>query len=168
MKNRNGWVEDGIGFIPLTQGKVARVSPEDVEWLSRWPWYAHLSKSGLFYATRAEYVDGKQKTVLMHREIVKPEEDQDVDHENHDTLDNQRGNVRPATGTQNNRNCRVSKKSSTGIKGVMFVSKRNKYQSSITVDNKKIWLGYFLTSEEASAAYTEASVKYHKEFSCLG
>lgn len=59
--------------IPLTQGQVAIVSPEDYGTLSVFNWCASRQKGGrTFYALRAVRTEpGKRGTVLMHREIMK-------------------------------------------------------------------------------------------------
>ena len=77
--------------IELTQGQVALVDDRDYDELSRFKWYALRDHGGTFYAQRhAPRVDGKQRTILMHRVILDVQPGQDVDHANHDTLDNRR------------------------------------------------------------------------------
>jgi hypothetical protein len=50
------------------------------------------------------------------------------------------------------------------VKGVYFDASRDRWATEIKVDKTKIYLGRFLTKEEAAAAYAEASRKYHGEF----
>lgn len=58
--------------IPLTQGKVALVDDDDFEWLSQFKWYA-VKFGRTFYAVRqAPRVNGKQRKIWMHREVLGP------------------------------------------------------------------------------------------------
>jgi hypothetical protein len=86
-----------------------------------------------------------------------------IDHRNNKTLDNRFCNLRPANDSENGKNKLITK-NSCKYKGVSRVSKSNKFQASITVNYKSIYLGIFDTPEEAYAAYCEAASKHHKEF----
>ncbi len=55
--------------IQLTQGKVAIVDADDLEWLSRFKWYAH-KRGRTWYARRTVESKGSQKTEFMHRIIL--------------------------------------------------------------------------------------------------
>lgn len=55
-----------------------------------------------------------------------------------------------------------SKRSTTGIKGVHFIKRNNKYIATIGVNNQQIHLGTFNTKEEAMVARKAAEEKYHK------
>ena len=64
-------------------------------------------------------------------------------------------------------NKRVFSKNALGVTGVRF--KDNKYESYIGVDGKFIYLGRFLTLEEAKAAREKADLTYYGELkSCEG
>ncbi len=62
---------------------------------------------------------------------------------------------------KNNWNRGDNKNNTTGYKGV-YLRKNGKYRSIIRVYNKNIHLGTFDTPEEASLAYEEAKMIYHK------
>src|ERR1043165_2122866 len=84
--------------IPLTQGYVALVDDCDYEWLSQWKWCAHVAKGGrTAYAFRA-------KGIAMHRVIMNAPEGMDVDHRDHNGLNNTRANLRICTHAENQRN----------------------------------------------------------------
>ena len=73
-----------------------------------------------------------------------------------------------ATRAQNCQNRRVRCDSKSGVKGV--VASPNKtgkpWRAHIRVNGKRIWLGYFNTTEEAGRAYDEAAIKHFGEFAC--
>ena len=96
--------------IPLTQGQVALVDDADYEWLSRWKWCAMwCSSTDSFYAVRhIRLPNGKWTTLRMHRAILGLErgDSRQVDHENHDTLDERRENLRIVTHQENQWNQR--------------------------------------------------------------
>lgn len=112
-------------------GGTVLVSEEDYELLSKYKWY--LSKEG--YATGI--ID--KKSWRMHRFIIKPSQDQHVDHINRIRTDNRRINLRALSVAQNNENKGKSKKFSSRYFGVFFI--RGKYQANITYDGKLLYLG---------------------------
>lgn len=146
--------------IPLTQGKVAIVDEADAEMVSRYRWcYLNVG-----YAARHERIDGKDRTILMHRFLLGASPEQLVDHINGNGLDNRRVNIRLCSKADNQRNQRRNSKNTTGYKGVSFDKARGKYSASIGVNGEQITLGRFPTAEEASLAYEEAARRYHGEF----
>lgn len=156
--------------IPLTQGQFALVDDEDYDWLMQWKWYAKFNRStGTYYAARnARMDDGRRTTIRMHQQIMGSPLATDVDHCNHNTLDNRRLNLRACTHAQNMQNQPLRRDSTTKYKGVQWYPKYQKYVARIGVNGKRIFLGYFNTPEDAYTAYCAASEKFHGEFSYLG
>lgn len=145
--------------IPLTKGMKAIVDDSDYKWLNQWKWY--YSSHG--YVCR----DEKDKVIYMHRFIMDAPDGVDVDHRNTKGFDCRRENLRLATRSQNNYNRPVRKDNGTGYKGVGLKKDQGRvkpYYARITVNKKKIHLGYYETAEEAAKAYDEAALKYHGEF----
>ena len=87
-----------------------------------------------------------------------------IDHINGDRLDNRINNLRQATKSQNGGNSKISKKNTTGLKGVSIVKKTGKYHSQIMFCGEIIRLGDFETPEEAHAAYVHAASELFGEF----
>lgn len=90
-----------------------------------------------------------------------------VDHIDHNELDNRIENLRAATKSENCRNRRSNKKSSSPYLGVSYHIRIKKFGASIRVCNKAKHLGYFETEEEAALWYNREAVKSHKEFANL-
>ncbi len=160
---RIGPVED-IRFIVLTQGKFAIVDPDDAPKLAQYKWYAALHKSNKsFYAVRGLYRNGKRvATILMHREVLGPPSDKEVDHQNRHTLDNRKRYLRVASRSNNCHNRIKYSNNQSGFKGVCAVG--DKWRASIRKNGKLKHLGYFPNPEDAYEAYGVAAATLHGEF----
>ena len=79
--------------IPLTQGKVAFVDVEDYDYLNQWKWHV-LNYKYTCYTARSFRKNGKRNLLRMHKEIMKPFKDMQIDHINRDGIDNRRNNLR--------------------------------------------------------------------------
>jgi hypothetical protein len=154
--------------IHLHANLYAVVDADDYRWLSQFKWSALIDRdTGTYRATR-QVVDGsgRPKTVIMAREIMGNPKGRNVDHRNHDTLDNRRRNLRVCDHAQNAQNRRRFKNNRSGHKGVCWRPECKKWRAYINVDNKRINLGNFDSKEAASAAYESAAAILHGEFRC--
>jgi hypothetical protein len=158
--------------IELTQGKVAIVDDEDFEYLSEWNWCAVYDPSSKSY--RAYTNDYSKKlcgvrSVFMHRYVMGFPSLFQIDHINHDTLDNRKENLRVATPSQNCRNTRSHKDSSSIYKGVRCKYSKGKYarwEMNIFSEGKRI-SHYFGSEIEAARAYDKKARELFGEFACL-
>lgn len=92
----------------------------------------------------------------MHRELLGLERGREVDHINGDTLDNRRANLRAVTHAQNMQNRKLHKNNTSGIRGVMFDSRRQRWCGQIRRGGRKVWLRYFDTKLDAATAIAVA------------
>jgi hypothetical protein len=156
--------------IQLTQGQAVMVDDEDFDRLSQHKWFAQFAPDrtggGAFVAVRDAYDHGR-KRIYMHREILNAPRGITVDHIDRNPLNNQRSNLRLATGTQNSCNRAMTKSNTTGFKGVNFRKKHASYQAQIAYKGKKIHLGSFASVADAAAAYNKAAAELHGEFAYL-
>lgn len=152
--------------IPLTQGKVALVDVEDYEYLNQWKWYAWRRKN-IYYAVRNMKKDEKRTSLYVHQEILKPLKGMQIDHINGDELDNRRDNLRFCDKSQNGMNRGKQKNNKSGYKGVSWDNRDKIWRAQIKINREKVYLGNFLTKEEAALAYNEGAIKYHGEFARL-
>jgi hypothetical protein len=151
--------------IPLSRNLFAQVDDEDFERLNQHKWSAHEG-CNTFYAKRNVYSpDGKQETILMHREILGIyDKSIDTDHQDHNGLNNQKYNLLACTRQRNQWNRINQKGSRSSFKGVCFHKRRQKWQAAITVNGKHKHLGYFYSEMEAATAYDLAALEYHREY----
>lgn len=84
----------------------------------------------------------------------------EVDHINHIRHDNRFENLRDITHQENQFN-RSEQKNTSGYVGVYWEKQRNEWRARISVNGKKIHLGFFTDKEEAAKAYHDAKEKYH-------
>ena len=146
-------------MIPLTRGKFVLVDDDDFEWLSKVKW--HYTSCG--YAARAVRLS-KNKTILirMHRNILIPPKEAQIDHINGNGLDNRKSNLRICDKTQNQGNRRKIKKAKSKYKGVAL--NKGKWVSYIKDGPKIRHLGRFIREEDAALAYNFAALGYFGEF----
>lgn len=146
---------DNKMIIKISQDKEVQVSPEDFDRVSVLIWYFMPNVWG-GYAARHE---GKQ-TVYLHQFIIgKPKKGFQIDHINHDGLDDRRENLRIVTQHQNNGNLRRPKHNTSGYKGVSAYPNNIKKPWTAYIQNMgvKIHLGYFATPQEAALVYNLAA-----------
>lgn len=90
-----------------------------------------------------------------------------IDHIDHDGLNNQRYNLRPATDRQNRLNQRPLLGTSSRFKGVTWHKGGRKWQAAIRSHGRSRHLGLFLEEEAAARAYDMAAVVEFGEFAYL-
>lgn len=107
----------------------------------------------------------KQKAMFLHCFVMdKSSNESVVDHINRNSLDNRKNNLRECTQADNCINKSIRSDSSSGVTGVTWYKKYNKWLARITVNKKRILLGYFDDKEEAIRARENAEKKYFGEF----
>lgn len=155
----------GYAEIPLTQGLVAKVDPEDYERvMAAGPWYAVVDPGGLVYARHSMRVAGRVTTIKLHRFLTGWPL---VDHHNGDGLDNRLANLRRATPMENSRNARRNRRNTSGFKGVGWEKSRGMWRARISTSQGRKSIGRFQTAEEAARAYDAAARELHGDFACL-
>lgn len=92
--------------ISLTRGQVALIDANDWAVVSAFSWHASWSpRLKQYYAVAGvKREDGKYTSLYMHRLITGAPKGKEVDHLNHDTLDNRRANLRVGSHKANMEN----------------------------------------------------------------
>ena len=107
------------------------------------------------------------KIMLLSRFIKEHPIDMVVDHKHgSNTLnDNRKSNLRVATFEENSYNTTLRSNNTSGVTGVNWEKRRNKWQAYITVNKKRIYLGLFDNIEDAIRVRKEAESKFFGEYS---
>lgn len=143
--------------IPLTQNKYALVDRGDYRELTKNSWC--FSDTG--YAKRGTKSKGKTTIHYMHRQIMKPNKGEYIDHINGNKLDNRRANLRICTQSVNGLNRKgINKNNTSGVRGVYYDKARGLYSAEIMVNRKKIYIGRYEKIDEAKRARQKAEDLY--------
>jgi hypothetical protein len=157
--------------IPLTQGQFAIVDDADYERVAPYKWCAAWSEgSRTFYALHQ--FSGQKNLTPMHRLILCLQKGEQVDHRDHDGLNNRRSNLRKSdahTNAQNRLKPRRRGGTSSQFKGVHWVWDRHRWEARIKPVGYlyQLRLGYFQDEEEAARAYDKAAKAHFGEFAYL-
>jgi hypothetical protein len=146
-------IDGNVAMIPLSQGKYAYVDIEDLYRIEKISWYCDPDG----YARN-------RNGIMMHRIIMNCPPDKEIDHKDHNGLNNTKDNLRICTRSQNQANKNISTRNTLGFKGVSYSKKNNKYSASIRCNNKQYHLGYFNTPEEAHQHYTNKGKELFGDF----
>lgn len=106
----------------------------------------------------------KYKQLMLHRYLMNPDDNQEIDHINHQPFDNRRENLRIVTTMQNQMNTRKSTRNTSGVKGVDFNNDTGKWRARIQVNGKRLSLGQYENFEDAVKTRKEAEKKYYGEY----
>lgn len=112
------------------------------------------------------YIDGKNYLVhrlaflYMNGEWPKKE----IDHINRVKSDNRWANLRECTHAENQMNVGITSRNKSGYKGIIYRAYCDCWQAIISVNKKRISLGFFKNKEDAINAYESSAKKYHHEF----
>lgn len=151
---------------PKYPDTFALVDDEDYKRLNIYKWHPVI-KGSVLYVVRQDGKKNNRITHYMHREIIDIPDGKLIDHKNHDGLDNQRDNIRLCTQTENIRNARKRKNTSSIYKGVSYSKKRFKWESKIHIKNKTLHLGRYKKEIDAAIAYNKAALKLFGQFACI-
>lgn len=105
------------------------------------------------------------KNVHLHRVVLGISEEYEVDHKNGKPYDNRKKNLRIATHSQNMRNVGLRKNNTSGVTGVDWVKKYNKWRARICKNKKDIILGLFDNFEDAVKVRKDAEEKIFGKWS---
>jgi hypothetical protein len=158
----NSYIIDGLRDVHLDLGDnfFALIDLADLERVqSLGITFRARDLNGKYYACAEKRIDGKRTLILLHRFIMNTPSDLECDHLNGNGLDNRSHNLRNITQQQNKQNKRVYKNSKSGVRGVMYVEEKDRWRVRLTVDGKKVHIGYFDTLEEAE----EQAIKARKK-----
>ena len=92
----------------------------------------------------------------------------DIDHINRVKDDNRICNLRLATVAQNGLNVGLTKRNTSGVRGVFWHKGANKWQAGICYLGQEIYLGLYVKLEDAIKRRREAEDQYYGEYAKKG
>lgn len=130
-----------------------------------------VGNHGYIFVNVPYYIDGKKykKCLTVHRVIwfiVKGYWPNVIDHVNGDRLDNRLCNLRDVSTTENIYNTKLRRNNNAGKTGVAWSKCKNKWRAYGTVKGKQVFLGYFVSVDDA----IDARLKWEVEngITCRG
>jgi hypothetical protein len=133
---------------------IVSVDDEDWDQVSKHTWCVYYQNGYLKGVQTNVRENGKQTTLRLHQLImgpVPPEYDS-IDHIDRNTLNNCRANLRFATQRGQNINQGMRSNNISGVKGVCWEKKANKWRA--VIDHKHV--GYYTSFEKACEVRAEA------------
>jgi len=110
--------------------------------------YHELNKYSWNIVGKYFQTDMNNRNIMIHRYLLNAQENEIIDHINHNTLDNRLHNLRKSNSSFNNHNKTKQKDTLTKYIGI-YITKSGKYQAQICKNKVKYALGTFKTEEEA-------------------
>jgi hypothetical protein len=133
------------------------VDDDDYERFHQFRWNLQTpERSGVStpYVCRKCLVGDKYRTLYLHREILGlgplRDDPREVDHKDHNGLNNQKGNLRIATKSQNQQNRNLIKTSTTGLRGITYHA--NRWILRLKIDGTHYHLGCWIDRDDAAYA----------------
>jgi len=138
------------------------IDDEDFDLVNQYQWYIH-PRTG-YARGRKKNPECKYNFISMHRLIMGIWDKKiEIDHKNHNKLDNRKENLRTCNRSQN-----TSNRTGFGASKYLGVCQfRDRWKAGIGHDGKNEHIGIFENEIDAAKAYDEAAKKYHKEFANL-
>lgn len=136
------------------------IDEEDFEKIDNENRYIAINSGGYAYITKYD------EQIFIHRLLMGLPNTYDdksqliVDHINGNKLDNRKCNLRVVKKEVNPINCKKYKNNTSGVKGVAWVKRLNKWQVNIQINKRSIYLGVYSDFEEAVEIRKKAEEKY--------
>lgn len=158
----------GIILTGRTGIAIAVIDARDYPLVKDHRWYPLVKRRTTYVQANLLREDGTRTCVLLHRMIMAQQlgPAMDVDHRNHNGLDNRRRNLRPATRAQNLMN-RLARRGTSQYLGVHWSARKQRWRAQIRIDGEKVYLGSFASEKAAARAYDAAASEHHGEFAQL-
>lgn len=158
-------IEGDVAYIELTRHDktiraVAMIDVEDLERvISHRRWHANWSAF-----TNSFYCGCNYPRTALHRFILSAPDDMEVDHDNHDTLDCRKQNIRLCTHSENQQNRGNLPPGKSGFRNVVWDKSRQSWRVLIQINGKGHHFGYFKDVAEAGLVAERERKLLHGDF----
>ena len=149
--------EYGIGYT--SKGEEFYFDLKDYEKIKYYSWY----KNNKGYIM-AHDLSNSEKIVQMHRLIMNCPDNMEVDHIYHINHDNRKSELRITTESQNSMNKGLKSNNSSGVTGVYYSNREEKWKAFIGINGEEIHLGTFNNFNDAVKIRKQAETKYFGEY----
>ena len=112
-----------------------------------------------FYVISHPKIDGRRTVALLHRWIMDCPKELQVDHMDHDTLNNQRNNLRNVTRAMNQHNKKMNVNNTSGVQGVVWHHRAKKWQVQLKNKTETIYLGTYADLDKATEVAHQARIR---------
>lgn len=153
-------IQEDYVIMYTSKGQMFLVDLDDFWRVKNICW--HLTTDGYLRGT-IDY----NKEMMLHDFIMGCQNNMVVDHKHgkKSRYDNRKENLRLATHQENGRNSSLSKNNISGVTGVFWDKRRQRWVANITINYKSIYLGSFLNKNDAITARKIAEDEIFGEFS---
>lgn len=153
-KKNNIKIEQDYAIISINYKSniiETKVDIEDIEKIKELKWHVNKNhKNGRFDVYAFERNNfANRKYIALSRYLMNCTGNIEVDHINHNTLDNRKQNLRICTKFKNQQN---KTNNTSGYIGIVWDKSRNKWKATVEYKCKRYNLGRFETKEEAIIA----------------
>ena len=152
QEDLNSLYEYKDGYLYLKKTKGNKTAGEKI---------GHNHHSGYVYTTIDEKFYSVHRIIFAMHHGYFPKF---IDHIDGNRSNNKIENLREATIFENNRNAKIRKNNTSGIKGVHFVEKHKKWVVQLQINKQKKYFGWYDNLELAELVAQEARSKYHGKF----
>lgn len=141
--------------IEMENGEIVYIDRNNLLDFARYKWYVVQGRGRSKYLKANIIENGLHTTTEFHRYIMGKKEGFEIDHINHNGLDNRKRNLRFVTHKENQNNFpeKTKGKYSSIYKGVYLDKSRSRWVANINLDGKSMNLGSFLCERDAAIAF---------------
>ena len=148
-----------FGIAYMNNGKKFLFDLEDYNKIKNYCWSENRNK---WIQARDKMTD---KPIKLSRLIMNFPKDMEVIYLNHDIFDNRKQNLKIVPPIIKSWGTKMYSNNTSGITGVFLNKRRNKWDTYITVNKTRKYLGSYKNKSDAIKARKEAEAKYFGEYS---
>lgn len=149
--------EYGVGWASNTNNEFY-FDLEDFDKIKNYCWNEHILVNG--YHALETRIHGSNEAVRMHWLVM----GKGSDHKDRNPLNNRKNNLREANYAENAQNHSKRKDNTSGITGVMFNKRMERWQACININKKRTHLGSFINKTDAIITRLKAEAQYYGKF----
>lgn len=153
-------------IIPLSQGYETIIDDNDYDLVTQYSWHVIFKNANKIpYAQNRIWNKElkKYENWSLHRWLLRPPKNMDIDHINGNSLDNRRSNLQVVPRSMNifNKAPYHKSKRSSQYRGVCWDKSRNKWSAHICRQGKQKTIGRYDNEKDAALAYNKEAIKLY-------